>query len=319
MKVSHRLYLTVTPAIIGVLLLAGLAYWGKYERTAPELVIVLGAIAVLTSLALAWSNARDMARRIERLAGAASSTGGPALPSNEIDEISEIEFAVGRLSSAVELAESSRLSREQLYERRMRDYALLLASIADASIQRLEEVRLPLHILLENHFGDLNENQEEMLGAARTAAEGVDADMLSLRQISAMDLGERPMRHDRIKPADIIEAIRALLRSTADAAGVALEFDIAPLLPAIQGDRVRLQEAFVLLLSDAVGGAMRDSAVKISVEGHDGTIRFLVHGTGTVPPTVRWAAAVRVVQAHDGTVERTVGGLSIELPTHTTS
>ena len=35
-KVSHRLYLTVTPAILGVLLMAGLAYWGQYAHTVPR-------------------------------------------------------------------------------------------------------------------------------------------------------------------------------------------------------------------------------------------------------------------------------------------
>ena len=50
MKISHRLYLTVTPAIIGVFLTAGLAYWGQYERTAPVIVVVLGAVAVVASL-----------------------------------------------------------------------------------------------------------------------------------------------------------------------------------------------------------------------------------------------------------------------------
>lgn len=35
MKVSHRLYLTVLPAILGVLAVAGLAYWGQYAHVIP--------------------------------------------------------------------------------------------------------------------------------------------------------------------------------------------------------------------------------------------------------------------------------------------
>lgn len=42
MKVSHRLHLTIMPAGLAVLLLAGLGYWGQYARTAPELVLVGG-------------------------------------------------------------------------------------------------------------------------------------------------------------------------------------------------------------------------------------------------------------------------------------
>lgn len=310
MKVSHRLYLTVSPAILGVFLVAGLAYWGEYARSAPGLVVVLGAVAVFASLVLTWANARDVARRIERLAGVSP----PPIGTAPLDEIDQIERAVDRLSTEVERAESSRVGREQVFERRMHDYAVLLASIADASTRRLEEVRLPLHILLDNHFGELNENQEEMLGAARAAAEAADADMLSLRQIAAMELGERPMRHDRMKAAEIIEALRALLLSTADSAGVTLEFEVAPVLPAFRGDRVRLQEALVTLLRGAVGSAADGTQVRLVADRAGAMIRFVVHAAGTTQPTVRWAAAVRVVQAHEGSVARGLDGLSIELP-----
>ena len=36
MKISYRLYLTVTPAILGVLLMAGLFYWGQYDTRRPR-------------------------------------------------------------------------------------------------------------------------------------------------------------------------------------------------------------------------------------------------------------------------------------------
>ena len=34
MTVSQRLYLAVVPAIVGVFAVAGLAYWGQYDRQA---------------------------------------------------------------------------------------------------------------------------------------------------------------------------------------------------------------------------------------------------------------------------------------------
>lgn len=326
MKISHRLYLTVAPAIVAVLLLVGLMYWGEYGRAAPEFVILGGALAVVTSLVLTWANARFVARRLERIVGA-SSIGGqkpslrgmasaiaPGKTSGPPDEIDEIESVVDRLSSAVAIAEVKSAGREKLFEQRAQDYARLLASIADASAKRLEEVRLPLHILLENHFGDLNENQEEMLGAARTAAEAADADMLSLRQIAELDLGERLLRQDRMKPSDIVDALRPMLIAAAEGAGVTLEFDVAPLLPAIIGDRALLQEALVAVLRETVASASRDSQVRLDVDRDDSMIRFAVRGDGAAPATVRWAAAVRVIQAHDGSVERDAGGVRMLLP-----
>lgn len=315
MRVSQRLYLTVAPAILGVFLMAALMYWGEYARKAPEVVIVGGAAAVLASLALTWSNARYVAGRIERLASsAAAPVTTAALPAAR-DEIDQIEQVVDRLSNAVELAEVSRADRERLFEQRAQDYARLLASIADTSAQRLEEVRLPLHILLENHFGELNENQEEMLGAARSAAEAADADMLSLREIAELDLGERPLRRDRVKPSDLLEALRPMLLAATESAGLTVEFEIAPLLPAVIGDRARLQDALVTLLRGAIASAAPDSRVRVEVERDGSRVRFAVLGGAAAPLSVRWAAAVRVIQAHGGAVERSTDGVRVELPT----
>ncbi len=324
MRIGQRLYLTVMPAILGVFLMAGLVYWGEYARKAPSLVVVGGAIAVLASLVLTWSNARYVARRIERLAAGAvvprrasrssvDDEGTRGIESPAADEIDEIERAVGRLSSAVESAEASRVDRERMFEQRARDYARLLSSVAEVAARRLEEVRLPLHILLENHFGELNENQEEMLGAARAAAEAADADMISLKHIAELDLGTRSLRQDRIKPSELIEAIRPMLLAAAESAGVIVEFDIAPLLPAVTGDRPRLQDALVTLLRSEIESAVPETRLLVRADRDRAAICFTIMGGGEAPVTVRRAAAARVVQAHAGTVDRKAGGLVITL------
>lgn len=309
MKISHRLYLTIMPAGLAVLLLAALGYWGQYAHTAPAVVLVGGGIAVAASLVMTWSNARYVARRLERITGGSASMGA-----GTSDEIDEIERVVDRLSSAVEIAEGKSADRETHFEQRARDYARLLSSIADASTRRLEDVRLPLHILLENHFGELNENQEEMLGAARTAAEAVDADMLSLAQIAALDLGERALRQDRMKPSEMIDAVRPLLVAASSSAGVALEFNVTPLLPAITGDRSLLQDALVTVLRESVLAAGPEARVRLGVDRDGPVISFVMSGAGVPAITVRLAAAVRVVQAHAGSVIRSAESLRIQLP-----
>ncbi|MEP6729402.1 MAG: hypothetical protein ABJE10_02135 [bacterium] len=317
MRISHRLYLTMLPAIVGVLLMVALAYYGQYAHVAPHPVLLVGAFVVVVSVVLTWSNARFVARRIERLASkhrvAASVAAGET--DNTPDELDQIASVVHRLSSAVEVAETGRAERERAFEKRARDYARLLVSVADASTTRLDDVRLPLHILLENHFGELNENQEEMLGAARTAAEAADADMHTLRQMAELDLGERALRRDRMKPADIIAALRTQLMATAEIAKVTLEFDIAPLLPALTGDRALLQDALTTLFRGVVETSSADSRVLLTAERGERQVRFVVSSDGSAPVSVSWAAAVRVVQAHGGTVNRRPDGLWIELPT----
>src|SRR5262249_27801738 len=122
MRVGQRLFLAVTPAVLGVLLVAALAYWGQRFRAAPEWVIVVAAAAVIASLVLAWQNTRYVARRIERIAGGPGSpapTGmsplrrvrSIAMPraGMDPDEIDSIEAAVDRLTGiATEAAEERR-------------------------------------------------------------------------------------------------------------------------------------------------------------------------------------------------------------------
>lgn len=315
MKISHRLYLTVLPAILGLCLMVGLFYWGQYQRSAPTIVLSVGGIAVVASLILTWFNARFVARRIERLAMslAPADTGG--LP----DELDRIAQGVDRLSSDVQSAEADRADRERVLEERTHDYAKLLATIADDTAKRLEEIRLPLHILLENHFGDLNENQEEMLGAARTAAEAADADVVSLRQIAELDLGDHPLRRDRMKASDIVDALRPMLVAAAESVEATVEVDVAPLLPAIVGDRARLQDALATTLSDAVRSTKAGARVRLSVDRRDTGLCIELSGTGHVTSSVRSTAAARMIRAHGGAVEHGEHGLTITLPFETKS
>ena len=317
MRISHRLYLTVLPSVLAVLLLAALTYWGQYEHTAPAIVIVGGAIAVVASLVITWANARYVSRRIERLASKRAQRGAaepaPQSTGESLDELDTIERVIGRLSSAVDVAEATRDSALG-QQRRIHDYATLLVALANGMAERLEEVRLPLHILLENRFGELNENQEEMLGAARVAAEAVDADVMQLRQLAMLDLGADGMRRDRLKISELIVAIRPTLVAAAEAAGATLEIEVEPLLPYVTGDRVRLQEALVTLCRGSIALATSGAKIRLEVIRQDGTIAILLHGGGHASVTVQTAVAIRLVQTQAGLVEDDEAGLRITLP-----
>ena len=303
MRVAHRLYLTVGPAMLGVLVVAALAYWGQYARSVPQVILVVAAVAAVGTLALTWLNARYVAQRVERLAGAESAGGGASVSLRGIasavapghivagaDELDTIESAVDRL----------------------RDYATLMATVAGDLATRLEEVRLPLHILLENHFGELNENQEEMLGTARAAADAADADVVAMRQLADLDRGARTLRRDRMLPGDLVRALVPTLQAHAETRGVTLRVEIEPLAPAIWGDRPQLQEALAVLLGDAIASAEQNE-LTLSLEKREAGCRILVSGAGVGSKTVRRALAMRLVAAMGGRVEGKPGELSIVL------
>jgi signal transduction histidine kinase len=317
------MYLTVMPALLGVLVVAALAYWGQYHQQVPHLVVVVAGVATMGTLALAWLNARYVALRVERLAGSEgggssvtlrgiASAVAPGHVGTPADELDTIEEVVDRLSSAVAVAESGKEAREQEMLERARDYSTLMASVAEDVEKRLEDIRLPLHILLENRFGELNENQEEMLGAARAAADAADADVVAMHQLADLDRGARPLRHDRILPGDLVKALVPTLQAQAEKQGATLRVDIEPLIPAIWGDQPQLQEALSTLLSEAVARA-DNTDLELRLQKAETGCEVVVRGGGTVRRTVRTALAMRLVGVMGGRVDRTPGELRIAL------
>src|SRR6185436_12187733 len=129
MRVGTRLYFAVLPAVLGVLTVAGLAYWGERGRQAPSTVIVIAVVASVASLVIAWRNARYVARRIAQLAHARRSptvSERATLGDGSADELDDIEATVTHLDSAVVSARLAGDQRARVAELRAAEYADLL-------------------------------------------------------------------------------------------------------------------------------------------------------------------------------------------------
>ena len=308
MKVGQRLYLAVLPGVLGVLLVAALGYWGQYAHTVPEALLVVAALAVGGSLVMAWRNTRYVAQRIERLAEGAPRT------RRESDELSTIERVVDTLSSEVTIARETGAERQRLAEARVDEYAAMLAEASATVGRRLDEARLPLHILLENHFGELNENQEEMLAAARAAVEEADGELRRLHDLAQLDQGALTLRRDSIRFGDVIASVLPTLRARAEREGVRLAMDVAPALPRVVGDPARLREALALLLGLRVGQTLPGETVRVGVARDDRLIRISVEHGALTAVGAEELLAQRLVEAHGGRIETTGTKTDVTLP-----
>jgi len=340
MTVGQRLFLSVVPAILGVCAVAGLAYWGQYQRQVPHVLVVTAVVASVASLGMTWMNARYLARRIQRLVttipalGTGASTRvalralgirdvadavtGRAIATDKHDELDSIEQSVTHLSQAAARAEETGAQRAAAADGRLREYASLLAAATLALTKQLDEVRLPLHILLDNRFGDLNENQEEMLGAARAAAEAADATVRRLREIVELDRGAVSLRRDAVPAGDLIASLLPGLNADGEQAGVRVTTDLAPALPRVTGDRARLQEACGMLLADRVRAMPPGSTVTITAspsEEGSGVRIEVTHAGASDDAGADNALARRLITASGGDVQNEPGRTTITLPT----
>jgi signal transduction histidine kinase len=326
MRIAQRLFLAVIPAIVGLFTVAALAYWGHMYRAAPGWVIVVAAVAAVGSLAVAWRNTQYIARRIERLAGPDDGQQGrrssplrvvrdAALPQLDEsgDEIDSIEGVVHQLNSAVTVAEADRRRDQAAASERVQEYAALLAEAASAVTRQLEEVRLPIHILLANHFGTLNENQEEMLAAARAAAEAAGVELDRLRDIAGLDRGTLDIRHEQVRLGDLLQGLRPQLQADGERTGVRPIMEIMPGLPRVAGDRARLQQALELLLRHLVRHATPGNTVGIvATSTGEEVVVTVEHGPApTLDADI--ALARRIILAHGGSLEHQDGRTWISL------
>src|SRR5262245_39329092 len=86
--VGRRLFIGLLPALLAVLVTAGLAYYGEYNRAVPGLVLAIASVLSVASLVVTWINTRYLSARIARLTGSIPDANGPARDeSDEFDRI----------------------------------------------------------------------------------------------------------------------------------------------------------------------------------------------------------------------------------------
>src|SRR5579884_3483047 len=99
MRIGQRMYLALLPALLGVVTVAALAYWGQYAHEAPGWFVLVAALATIASLIVAWINARYVTRRVERLATTTVRGASQQADTARPDELETIESAVHHLSN----------------------------------------------------------------------------------------------------------------------------------------------------------------------------------------------------------------------------
>lgn len=269
MTVGQRLYLMVLPGLFGVGLAGALAYWGEYNRQAPEVFVIIAGVVAVVSAGAAWYNARYIRRRLDQLAHARGGSAlsrllSPLTGADGPDALDTIEGSVAELGARVTtLARERDDARAAAVDEHVR-LATLLATAARAGRAALDEARLPLHILVDAPFGELNDNQLELLADSRAAAERGDRALAQLEDAGALLSGHEQPRAERVSLTELLRGIEPQLRAAAVRSGVSVSLDIEPALPRVVGDRERVREALLALMFDAISAAASDHPLRIS-------------------------------------------------------
>ena len=331
--IAWRLAAGVLPSLLAVGLVVGLFYYGEYGRAAPLILEIGAALLTFVSVAIAWANATYFADRLARLAQTTSKVSGG---SERTDEFDRIERAVGKLGSALTASETERARSDALAAARLRDQATMLGGVVSDTLSQLDQVRLPLQILLESPFGELNENQEELLRDARAAADAIDVALRRLGQVTDIDRDALPIQHELVQINDVVRAVLPMARAAAERKGARTESTLEPGLPRVVADRTRLAEALALLLADSASESSTSAALRVSTAraGANAMIRIApasaiarmlttapsatpaAHEAAETPPAPTTAALIlasRLITAQGGTVAVDDGALAVTI------
>lgn len=268
LTVGRRLFLGLLPALLAVVLTVELAYYGEYGRSIPGFMLGAAAILAGASLVVTWINTRYLSARIIRLTGAMPQP--TEAERGEADEFDRIERVVDHLGSALSAAEAERARADAAAAARLREEATMLAAVTHDAMAQLDEVRLPLHILLETRFGDLNENQEELLRDARNAADAMGAALRRLAQIADADRGALPVQRELVQVNDVVRAVLPLARAAAERKEARVEASLEPGLPRVMADRARLAEALTVLTGEAAATTGPDRPLVVATARQPG-------------------------------------------------
>jgi len=318
LSVGARLLLGLVPSLLAAAMVAGLVYWGEYGRKAPEVVVAASVVLAALTLALTLWNVRYLVRRFDRITEiiqAEASRDPAGARTGVTDEFDRIEHVVGHLGSALTMAEAQRAHTDAQTAAHLWEQSTMLAALVRDTLARLDDVRLPLHILLETRFGELNENQEELLRDARTASDEMDSALRQLGQVADADRDAMPVKRELVQVNDVVRAILPLIRASAERQGARVDVALEPGLSRVLADRARLAEALSLLAALAAGASGTDRPVVVSTSRLDGAtvIEILPFPTEKTVGIASAALAERLVTAQGGEVLRATGSVTVRL------
>src|SRR3984885_1760212 len=131
--------------------------------------------------------------------------------------------------------------------------------------------------------------------------------------VSRIIRGKINLTFSTVRMSAVVEAALAAMRPTADAKGVALEYEMAADSDEVSGDADRLQQIVWNLLSNAIKFTPRDGLIVVRLEQHGHELTLTVRDTGQgISPEFIPHVFERFSQAESGST-RTHGGLGLGL------
>lgn len=205
---------------------------------------------------------------------------------------------------------------------RARDRAEAASSAKSAFLANVShEIRTPMNAIVGYaHLlagGDLDDAQRRRVARLNESARHLLSLINNILDLSRLESGRAQLDEEIFSPTDVLQSAAELVASDAEAKGIGLERDFEGLPEQLSGDRVRLSQAAINLVANAVKftdrGAVRLSARWEWIGTDRGTLQFEVRDTGPGIAESEIARLFRPFEQADSSTTRRYGGSGLGL------
>jgi len=277
------------------------------------------ALALLCGFVISWSFIRPLRASQDLLARLTAGNVGATIEVPNRDEFGEQAARMNRMS-----AELRRLLEEQqaaAAELRRLNHQLEQASRAKSEFlaNMSHELRTPMNAILgftemmrDGLYGDVPPELAEPLDDIQTNGRHLLALINDVLDLSKIEAGRMELALQEYSVHEIVDSVRASLRSLAADRGLEFVTRVPDDLPTASGDPKRLTQCLLNLAGNAIKFT-RQGRVEIGVELEDGSLVYRVSDTGIGIPKEELENVFGEFRQVDATVTREFGGTGLGL------
>jgi signal transduction histidine kinase len=182
------------------------------------------------------------------------------------------------------------------------------------------ELRTPLHsikgfveIILMGKTGPINELQQDFLSTVKEQTMVLQRQINDLLEFSRLESGQIRLQVEPVSLGAVARGVRDKLTPLAESAGLTLINEVPMNLPAVDGDRLRLEQVLTNLVENAIKFTPAGGQVTLTGRALEDEVEISVHDTGIgIPPSEQERVFDRFYQV-DGGVNRLYRGTGLGL------
>ncbi|MEM1096069.1 MAG: HAMP domain-containing sensor histidine kinase [Bacteroidota bacterium] len=215
-----------------------------YLQATGVVAVIAGVLAVLLGIGLTWQIVRPLRRITDRVTQIGAGDYRSRLPAARSDELGRLATSINRMAASVDES----IDRLRTADRLRRD---LVANIGHDLRTPLAALRGYLEEAERYQAEERPEQLEHALSVAASQGAYLQRLIDDLFELSILDSGHAPLRREPVPMGELLgEVVRAHTRAFATAK-LTFSTDLAPDLPIVDADGVRLLRLFDNLLGNA--------------------------------------------------------------------